>query len=250
MTDHRWRSVRSDPPSGDRPTDERPGVWSIVVAAGTGARFGGDIPKQYVSLGDRRVLDHSLALLRRVCGDRLVLVVSAERCSDPEPLAGVVACGGATRTDSVRAGLACVPLDAQIVLVHDAARPLVPFAVVERVLAALSDGTDGADGVVPGLALTDTVKVVDASGTVVATPDRATLRAVQTPQAFSAAVLRRVLVDGADATDDAALVEAAGGRVVVVAGDPLARKVTTDEDLTWLAQRLPSLAATVGGALP
>ena len=246
LTDHRWRFIRSEGLSDGATSEQRPNVWAIVVAAGTGSRFGADIPKQYLTLGHRRVLDHSLALMRRVCGDRVVLVVSADRCAHPEPLAGVVVCGGATRTDSVRAGLACVPTDARWVLVHDAARPLVPFAVVQRVLAALADGADGA---VPGVALTDTVKVVGDGGVSVATPDRRTLRAIQTPQGFSAEVLRRVLVDGAEATDDAALVEAAGGRVVVVAGDPLGRKITTNEDLTWLAEMLSALPGTGDGGV-
>ncbi len=224
---------------------DRSDVWAIVVAAGTGSRFGGDVPKQFVTLGDRRVLDHSLGLMRRVCADRVVLVVAADRAADPEPLAGIVVAGGATRTESVRAGLSQVPASAAVVLVHDAARPLVPPVVVERLLGALADGADGA---VPGLAVTDTVKVIDASGTIIQTPNRSTLRAVQTPQAFKADVLRRVLVEGANATDDAALVESAGGRVVVVLGDPLARKVTTDEDLAWLVDRLAGYPEPLDGA--
>ena len=133
--------------------------------------------------------------------------------------------GGETRADSVRAGLAEVPADAVVVLVHDAARPLLPDAVIERVLAPLSEGWDGA---VPGLPVADTLKRVGPDGAVVETVARDSLWAVQTPQAFPADVLRRAYATGADATDCAGLVEAAGGRVTVVEGDPLLLKVTED----------------------
>ncbi|MDE3026632.1 MAG: 2-C-methyl-D-erythritol 4-phosphate cytidylyltransferase, partial [Acidobacteriota bacterium] len=136
--------------------------------------------------------------------------------------------GGETRTDSVRAGLAEVPAGALVVLVHDAARPLLPPDVLGRVLAPLSDGWDGA---VPGLRVADTLKRVASDGAVVETVARDSLWAVQTPQAFPADVLRRAYASGAVATDCAALVEAVGGRVKVVEGDPLLLKVTTAEDL-------------------
>ena len=216
-------------------------IWAIVVAAGSASRFGGEIPKQYRMLGDGRVLDHSLALMRQRCGDRVVLVVRADRLGDEEPEAGVVVGGGVTRTDSVRAGLGAVPSSATVILVHDAARPLVPVEVVDRLVLAIAEGADGA---VPGIAVVDTVKVIDESGVIVATPLRATLRAVQTPQAFRADMLRRVYLAGNDATDDAALVELAGGRVVIVDGDPMARKITTDDDLEWLSEQLRLGAAT------
>lgn len=142
----------------------------------------------------------------------------------------VVACvpGGETRADSVRAGLAEVPEDAVVVLVHDAARPLLPDAVIERVLEPLSEGWDGA---IPGLPIADTLKRVGPDGAVVETVARDSLWAVQTPQAFPADVLRRAYATGADATDCAGLVEAGGGRVTVVEGDPLLLKVTTADDL-------------------
>ncbi len=165
----------------------------------------------------------------------MVLVVAPERIDDHGTDAMRVVVGGSTRSESVRAGLAAVASDAAFVLVHDAARPLVPVTVVGRLLEALDAGADAA---VPGLALTDTVKRVDRAGLVLETPDRASLMAVQTPQAFRADILRRVHAADSEATDDAALVEAAGGRVMVVAGDPLARKVTTDEDLVWLRAQL------------
>ncbi len=138
--------------------------------------------------------------------------------------------GGATRSESVRRGIAAVPADAEVIVVHDAARPFAGAALFERVLAAVAEGADGA---VPGVPVADTVKQVDAAGVVVATPERARLVAVQTPQAFDAAVLRRAHASGAEGTDDAALVEAIGGKVVVVAGEPLNRKITVPDDLVW-----------------
>jgi 2-C-methyl-D-erythritol 4-phosphate cytidylyltransferase len=132
----------------------------------------------------------------------------------------------------VRAGVAEVPQDAVVVLVHDAARPLLPEEVIERVLAPLSEGWDG---VVPGLRVADTLKRVGTDGAVHETISRDSLWAVQTPQAFPADVLRRALAGGADATDCAGLVEAAGGRVKVVEGDARLLKVTTREDLAKVA---------------
>jgi 2-C-methyl-D-erythritol 4-phosphate cytidylyltransferase len=135
----------------------------------------------------------------------------------------------------VRAGLAEVPADALVVLVHDAARPLLSDEVVERVLAPLSEGWDG---VVPGLPVGDTLKRVGSDGGVEETVARDGLWAVQTPQAFAADMLRRAQAGAADATDCAGLVEARGGRVKVVPGDPQLLKVTTADDLakieSWL----------------
>lgn len=143
-------------------------------------------------------------------------------------LSVTVVAGGAERGESVAAGLAALPSDVEIVLVHDAARCLTPVAVFDRVVAAVRSG---APAVVPGLAVVDTIKEVDDSGTVVGTPDRGRLRAIQTPQGFRRAVLGRAhaLPDGA--TDDAALVERLGEPVLVVAGDPRALKITTADDL-------------------
>ena len=211
-----------------------PDTWAIVVAGGSGARFGSDVPKQFLALGGRRVLDWSLELLARHVGPNIVLVVPSSREGDPEPLAASVVVGGASRSASVRAGLAALPESAEFVLVHDAARPFVVSAVVDRLLDAL---VAGADAVVPALPMVDTVKRVS-GGVVVETLDRAELVTVQTPQAFRADVLRRVHVDLPEATDDSGLVEAHGGLVVAIAGDTLLRKVTTVEDLEWLASRL------------
>lgn len=217
-------------------------VWAVVVAAGAGSRFGG--PKQYETLGDRRVLDWSLAGARSVA-DGVVLAVLPERAGVPEPAADVVVAGGASRSESVRAALAAVPATADVVVVHDGARPLASVALFEAVVAAVQAGADAA---VPGLPLADTVKRVF-DGVVTATLDRAELVAVQTPQAFAAGPLRRAHTGSEaeattafwqTATDDAALVEALGGRVVVVPGEAANAKLTTPADLTtarrWLAR--------------
>jgi 2-C-methyl-D-erythritol 4-phosphate cytidylyltransferase len=202
------------------------GVWTVVVAAGQGRRFGG--PKLYARGGEAGVLDRSLASARLV-SEGVVLVVAPERAADPEPAASAVVVGGATRSESVRRGLAAVPADAEVIVIHDAARPYAEAELFRAVVAAVRAGADGA---VPGLPLTDTVKQVTADGTVRTTLDRATLVTVQTPQAFRAAVLRAAHAPGGDATDDAALVEQAGGRVVVVPGHADNRKITVAADLS------------------
>lgn len=199
-------------------------VWAVVVAAGSGTRFGR--AKQYEALAGRRVLDWALDAAR-TAADGVVLVVPDGAAGDPEPAADVVVAGGASRSASVRCGLAAVPTDAEIVVVHDGARPLAPPALFAAVVDAVRAGADAA---VPGLAMADTVKRVDA-GRVVETLPRAELVAVQTPQAFRAEALRAAHAGGGDASDDAALVEAAGGSVVVVPGDPANLKITRPVDL-------------------
>ncbi len=220
-------------------------MWSIVVAGGSGRRFGQ--LKQFALLGGRPVLQWAVAACR-TCSAGVVLVV-------PDASAGrrliahgadVVVTGGATRADSVRRGLAAVPSDATVVVVHDAARPLASSDLFVAVIAAVTDG--GADGAVPGVPPSDTIKAVDESGRVTDTLDRATLVAVQTPQAFRADVLRRAhdaAAAGASvsATDDAMLVEALGGTVQVVPGEPGNLKITDPDDL-GAAERL--LAAREG----
>ncbi len=197
-------------------------VWTIVVAGGAGSRMGR--PKQYEQIGSRRVIDHAAAAARAVSDGVVVVVPAADVVTE-----GGVA-GGATRSDSVRAGLATVPPTATIICVHDAARPFASAELFTAVIAAISDGADAA---VPGIAVTDTIKRIDADGIVVETPPRSALVAVQTPQAFRASVLRAAHASGRDATDDAALVELCGGRVVVVAGDQNNRKITHPDDLAW-----------------
>lgn len=193
-------------------------AWAIVLAGGSGSRYGGF--KQFEDLAGRRVVDWSLAAARESC-DGVVLVVPP---GVQEP--GAVA-GGATRSDSVRAGLAVVPDEAEVVLVHDAARPLAGSDLFARAMAAVRAG---ADGVVPVVPVTDTVKRV-AGQLVVETLDRSTLVAVQTPQAFRAQMLRDAHSSGGEATDDAGLVESIGGKVVVVDGDRWNIKLTSPEDL-------------------
>jgi 2-C-methyl-D-erythritol 4-phosphate cytidylyltransferase len=146
--------------------------------------------------------------------------------------------GGETRSASVRAGLAAVPDEAEVICVHDAARPLADAGVYQRVIDAIREGADGA---VPAVPVSDTIKVVGADGVIVATPDRAMLVAVQTPQAFRAEVLRAAHAAGGEATDDATLVEAMGGRVVTVPGDPRNRKITDRSDLDWANEQVEVL---------
>jgi 2-C-methyl-D-erythritol 4-phosphate cytidylyltransferase len=199
-------------------------VWSIVVAGGSGQRFGR--LKQFANLQGRPVAGWAVSACRPFSAGVVLVVPSGAREGYG---ADVVVEGGATRADSVRQGLAAVPADAEVILVHDAARPLASPALFRAVIAALALGE--ADAAVPGLAVSDTIKEVDARHNVVGTLDRSTLVAVQTPQAFGADTLRRAHAGGADATDDAALVEALGGRVRVVPGEPHNVKITTPDDL-------------------
>jgi 2-C-methyl-D-erythritol 4-phosphate cytidylyltransferase len=199
-------------------------VWVIVVAAGSGSRFGR--PKQYEELAGRPVLDWSVAAARATAGgpgDGVVVVVPPERAAEPASGADTVVGGGATRSSSVRAGLAAVPGDADVIVVHDGARPLAGAELFARVVGAVRDGADAA---IPTVDVTDTIR--HRSGGAV---DRNGLVAVQTPQAFRASALRRAHAAEPEATDDASLVEAAGGKVVVVDGSPANLKITRPVDL-------------------
>lgn len=203
-------------------TPENEIVWTIVVAAGSGLRFGS--AKQFESLGDRRLVDWAVdEAMQHSAG--VVVVVPEGHAVERHEVAG-----GATRSESVRRGLASVPPDATIICVHDAARPFASGVVYQRVVGGVVDGNDGA---VPGVPISDTIKQVNSSDVVVNTPQRATLRAVQTPQAFRADALRRAHENHGEGTDDAALVELIGGTVIVVAGDELNKKITTRDDLDW-----------------
>jgi 2-C-methyl-D-erythritol 4-phosphate cytidylyltransferase len=208
-------------------------VWTVVVAGGSGQRFGG--PKQFQDLGGRQVVEWSVEAARTV-SDGVVLVVPADRVSEPVPN-GVtrVVIGGSSRSESVRCGLAAVPDTADVICVHDAARPFASPDLFSRVVIALVEGIDAA---IPGLAVADTIKQIEPNGHVVGTPARDSLRAVQTPQAFRADVLRAAHADGAEGTDDAALVEAAGGYVVVVEGEAENRKITTPDDFVWAREKV------------
>jgi 2-C-methyl-D-erythritol 4-phosphate cytidylyltransferase len=226
--------------------DERDSsTWAILVAAGSGSRLGADRPKAFVALGGRVLLAESLERLD-ACPwvDAVVVAVPADWEEAAIVLAeeiaaskvAAVVAGGETRGASVRAALEEVPESALVVIVHDAARPLVDDAMIERVLGPLSEG---ADGVVPAVPLADTVKRVE-GGLVAETIDRTALVAVQTPQAFRATALRAAYraADALDSTDCASLVEAHGGRVRIVEGDPRLVKITTAADLalveSWL----------------
>jgi len=222
-------------------------TWAVLVAGGSGERLGADRPKAFVALGKRVLLAESLERLDASPWVDAIVVAVPEGWEEAaivlaeelvvSKVAAVVT-GGATRAASVRAALAEVPDDALVVLVHDAARPLVDDSVIERVLAPLAEGYDG---VVPGLAVPDTVKRVE-RGVIVETVDRDGLVMVQTPQAFLAHVLRVAYAgDLDDATDCASLVERRGGRVRVVDGDPRLLKITTAADLALVESWLGSL---------
>lgn len=204
-------------------------TWAIVVAAGGGGRFGA--AKQFAPLGEGSVVDRAVRVARDSCDGVVVVLPAGSDWSAPPGV--LVAVGGDTRSASVRSGLAQLPDAADVVVVHDAARPLASAALFARVIAAVRAGADAA---VPGVAVTDTVKRVR-DHHVVETVSRENLVAVQTPQAFRRDALQRAhAADGVD-TDDAALVEAAGGSVIVVEGEARNFKLTLVDDLA-LAQAL------------
>jgi 2-C-methyl-D-erythritol 4-phosphate cytidylyltransferase len=220
-------------------------VWAVLAAAGRGERLGSDRPKAFARLGGRPLLAESLERLESSDWIDQIVIAAPPDWEEPsilvaEEIAATkvssAVTGGASRAESVRLALEDVPEEAAAVLVHDAARPLLPEDVIERVLVPLSDGWDGA---VPALPIVDTVKRVE-SGRVVETLPRGELVAVQTPQAFLPDVLRRALAgDVSGATDCSSLVEAGGGRVKAVEGDPRLLKVTDPGDLalveSWLS---------------
>ena len=217
-------------------------VWAVLAAAGSGERLGADQPKAFVRLGEQPLLGESLGRLDASEWIDAIVVVAPPGWEEPAILLAeelgcgkVSACvtGGATRADSVRLGVAEVPSEAAVIVVHDAARPLLEDDVVGRVIGVLSEGWDGA---IPALPLADTVKRVDGDR-VVETVPREELRAVQTPQAFVADVLRAAMT-GSDWTDCSAAVEANGGRVKIVEGDPKLIKVTDASDLERVAALL------------
>jgi 2-C-methyl-D-erythritol 4-phosphate cytidylyltransferase len=221
-------------------------VWAILAAAGRGDRLGLDRPKAFAKLNDRPLLAESLERLEASDWIEGIVVAAPPDWEEPcilvaeEVAAGKVAetvTGGASRSESVRRALEEVPDEASVVLVHDAARPLVTEDVIERVVTALGDGWDGA---VPALPVSDTLKRVKGEA-VRETIDREELVAVQTPQAFVASTLRDALTSPtlqqtvAKASDCAVLVEARGGRIRVVPGDRRLVKVTEPADLELVA---------------
>lgn len=249
------------------PDDLIDDVAVVLLAAGAGARLGSARPKAFVGLAGEAMLVHSLRSFEaHEAVDSIVLVVPEDWVGPAEVLVDDLGCdkvssievGGASRAASVRNGLAAVAdRRATAVLVHDAARPVVPASLVDRVLAPLADGWDA---VVPTLPVTDTIKRIDSSGQVVETIDRSVLGAAQTPQACRASALHAALRELDDAalgaiTDDSAAIERAGGRAVVVVGDLRTRKVTTPEDLAELDRVLApatpeAIAATAAAAEP
>jgi 2-C-methyl-D-erythritol 4-phosphate cytidylyltransferase len=232
-----------DPPGGSGVAGA---TWALLLAAGAGERLGLERPKAFAPLAGRPLLAESLDRLDRSPWVDAIVVAAPPGWEEPvillsEELATgkVVACvpGGVSRAESARLALAEVPEDALVVLVHDAARPVLEEAVLERILQGLAQGHDG---VVPALPVPDTLKRVE-RGEVVETVSRDGLVGAQTPQAFLAASLRRAFQkEGADATDCSSLVERAGGRVAVVQGDPRLLKVTNAADLAHVEMLLAS----------
>ena len=205
-------------------------IAAIIAAAGSGERFGAPIPKALIHLGDKTLLAHAIANLAPVV-DQIIVTAPAGYEAQIRDITGeeiTVVTGGATRSESVRLGLAAVDSSTQYVLVHDAARSLASTELARSVIAALQAGDVA---VIPGLPEVDTVKVVDQAGYVTSTPDRAQLRKVQTPQGFAYSVLQAAHASGADATDDAVLVADAGHKVRIIAGEERAMKITTPSDL-------------------
>ncbi len=198
-------------------------VWTIVVAGGSGTRFGGR--KLEVTVRGLAVLDWSVASAL-ASSDGVVVVAHASIDTSTIPDDVLVVAGGETRAASVRAGLAVVPSSAEVIVVHDAARPLATPELFRATVQAIRDGADAAIAAIP---VVDTIKRVR-DDIALATIDRSDLVAVQTPQAFRASVLRQAHQANGEATDDAGLVELLGGRVVIVMGEESNRKLTTPED--------------------
>jgi len=231
---------------------------ALIVAAGSGERLGGKVPKAFIPCGGRPLVAWSIDAFRAVEAiNRIVVAVpsgwTAETGGEAEALEGCVVCeGGAERSLSVRAALAAAgELDpSQAVLVHDAARPFVQPELIERLVAAVAPGT-GCEAAVAATRVTDTIKVADEDGNVLSTPSRDTLRAVQTPQAFTNRALSQSLDQGEDvlsaATDDAALVEALGLAVQLVDSPSENFKVTTQNDLD-LAELILGRRAKAGAS--
>jgi 2-C-methyl-D-erythritol 4-phosphate cytidylyltransferase/2-C-methyl-D-erythritol 2,4-cyclodiphosphate synthase len=205
-------------------------ISAIIAAAGSGERFGAPIPKALIQLGDRTLIEHSVSALSSVADQIIVTAPAGYEAKFRELLGNTVTVvtGGATRSESVRLGLAQVLCDVDFILVHDAARALASRELAQSVVDALKSGEVA---VIPGLAQSDTVKVVDSDGYVVSTPDRSQLRRVQTPQGFTYGVLQAAHASGSEATDDGALVESLGKKVRIIEGEERAIKITTPSDM-------------------
>jgi len=225
-------------------------VGILLLAAGSGKRFGGMLPKQYITVADKPLLIHTLNSLAKEERIRVVQPVLAENdwlYADvvkghqfPFELLPPVA-GGAERSISMQRGLAALPDSIDMVGVHDAARPLPSKKLLKDVFdVAAEHGT-----AVPGVAVHDTIKVIDSEGRVIETPDRAMLRAVQTPQVARREWFVEAIEKEKDRleshTDDASVLEAAGFSVYISQGDSLNRKITTQADMEWLHSHLGSV---------
>ena len=205
-------------------------IAAIIAAAGSGERFKAKIPKALIHLGDKTLLEHAVARIAPAV-QQIIVTAPAGYEDQIRSLVGddiVVVTGGATRSESVRLGLAAVDSAAGFILVHDAARSLASTGLAQSIIASLQSGEVA---VIPGLAEVDTVNVIGNDGYVLSTPDRAMLRTIQTPQGFQAAILREAHQQSGEATDDATLVSKLGHKVKVIAGEEAAMKITTPADL-------------------
>jgi 2-C-methyl-D-erythritol 4-phosphate cytidylyltransferase len=211
---------------------------AIIPAAGSGDRLGAAVPKALVVINGKTLIERAVESISPHVEEIIIAAPSnfeieiSKLFSENKKIK--VISGGEVRSKSVAAALSEVDENADYILVHDAARCFATQAQTMRVIDALLDGDHA---VVPGVEVVDTIKVIDSNNFAESTPSRSTLRAVQTPQGFSARILHRAHESGNDATDDAALVEELGIPVRVVAGELSAHKITTPADLEW-AKRL------------
>ncbi len=207
-----------------------PKVALLIPAAGSGERFGAPIPKALVQLNGRTLIEHSVLNLGAIATQIIVAAPAGFEDKFRELLGNTVTVvtGGSTRTKSVKIALESVDSDVEFILVHDAARPLATSKLGEAIISALASGEVA---VIPALSVSDTIKEVDASNYVVATPNRERLRAVQTPQGFARETLIKAHMQNIEATDDGALVEAMRGKVKIIAGEGRALKITNPDDL-------------------
>lgn len=225
-------------------------VWCVLLAGGSGQRFGS--LKQFDSLAGIRVIDRAARTAAAAC-DGVIAVLPADSLATADgqvPDATVVVAGGSTRSESVRAGLAAIPAEATVILVHDAARPLATADLFAQVIAQVQSGVTA---VVPAVQVVDTIRVVttdsagsetagsETAGSDSAVIDRDLLRAVQTPQGFQAALLRRAYDSDGEATDDAGLVQALGARITLIAGERSNLKLTERADRIIAAALLESI---------
>ena len=210
---------------------------AIIAGAGSGHRLGAQLPKALVKLVDKSLVEHAVAALAPVA-ELIIVTAPAGYEEEFKKLLGdqvTVITGGVLRSDSIRLALSNIPHNYEFVLVHDAARAIASTELAKNIISELAKGEQA---VIPALDVIDTIKEVDASGYVRSTPNRSTLRAVQTPQGFVKSVLAHAHSSAEDATDDAALVEAIGIKVKVIAGEEQALKITNPSDLTRAIQLL------------